>query len=618
MPGMIAASWAEGNSEQARDLFDDACAKYTAFKGLACKSRFLGAGCAIARLPGAKSPCPDIHQAEDGEIVLAAAGWWFDPESPESEQPSLEVLADRYRLEKEKALHRLQGQYLVLARGPDKDELIAWSDPLGMFPVYVAESAGISWCSTSALALAAVLHSQLDTEALRGLFMDGTIRTPRTAFLGIRRLGIGEQARLARGDAQINRVWSPFCSPRDYRRIEEAAEEGLALIRRSCRRIYQIWPRCVCDLTGGLDSRLVVAAAASQQLPVQVTVTGHESDLDVTIARDIAERMRWPMEHFSEPTDWGQQRWELFKRGVALADGELPGSAVDGTIRVKLALSERFDAAVVGGGGELYRDFFWQQEYWRIGKTSDLDLPRLFRYRFFFSGGPRISLFRGDWRPDYLNGQIKVAQQIVDLEPEALNTAKLDALYLWKCSGHFARYGGAMNPLIASTFPLFSRDLFEYSASLPWRYRVGGGRLEREIIAMAHPKLAAMPTAYGGSAKPMRMTRPQNYLPYAVNAFKKGVRKLGQLTIKRSIFPMPCSPKQNPEVNKDLALVLAREGFLRPDNLQAAGAYDPDGLREFLSSARQPGFSDFKQLYALVTVELLCRMCDLTLEGREF
>jgi hypothetical protein len=357
-----------------------------------------------------------------------------------------------------------------------------------------------------------------------------------------------------------------------------------------------------------------VAAITSQGFGVQVTVSGHETDLDVTVARHIADHFEWPLKHFSEPAAWGQQRWELFKQGVALAEGELSGSAIDGTIRVKLALCDLFDAALCGGGGEIYRDFFWQQEFLKIGTTSNVDLLRLFRYRFFFSGSPKMSLFRKDWRADYINDQTRTAQQIVDMGPEAMNTAKLDALYLWKCSGSFASYAGAINPLIASTFPLLSRDLFEYSAALPWRYRIRG-RLVRQMIVLAHPELAAMPTWHGGSAEPMRITRPCNYLPYAAGLFKKLVRKFGQVTIKRPIFRLPCERKQNPLVNKDFVSVLDREGFLDIENLRTAELYDADGLREFLSAARKCDFLDFKQLYVVVTIELLSRMREFAPNG---
>jgi len=609
MPGIIAASWRPDQAQRAQTLFRYACDCYAHLKGLACSSQIIGPTHAVARFPGPRSPCPDTLESGDGRLTLAGAGWWYDPDVSDIQPPSLKAIAKSYESEGEKALHRLQGQYLIIIHDSNKGQLLACSDHLGMFPFYVAESAGIAWCCTSSLVLAAALGAKLDPQAVHALFVDGAMRSPRSAFQGIRRIEMGEQVQLADGRAIISRQWIPFQSPRQHCALDDAVEQCLALLRRSCRHIHQVWPNCVSDLTGGLDSRLTVAVVTSLGLPVHVTVVGHDSNLDVIIARRIAQRFQWPLYWFVEPPDWGRQRWELFQQAVSLAEGELPASAVDSVVRIKRALSGNFDAALSGGGGELYRDFFWQQEFLRIGRTSELDISRVFRYRFLFSAHPQLDLFEGNWYEDYVEGQIQTAQKIVDLAPDALNTAKLDAIYLWKSSGHFARYAGAINHLIPSPLPLLSGNIFELLVSLPWRYRASG-QLPRHIITRANPMLAAMPTWYGGSAEPLGIRHPFNYLCYAIGAFKKLVRKFGQLTLKNPIFRNPCRGGENPAANSDFIGVLNQHGFLSIDNLHSISLYNPDGLRSLLLRAREPNFVDVGQLYAVITLELLCRMCE--------
>src|SRR5581483_2242276 len=155
-------------------------------------------------------------------------------------------------------------------------------------------------------------------------------------FAGIRRVALGERVVLEDGRLRVARAWSPYRPERAYRRIEDAADDGAALLRDVCARLRSTWPRLVADLTSGLDSRLVVAALATGDAPVAVTVNGPPDNVDVAVARDIATRFGWPLRHHALPADWGGRRWPLFVRGVALAEGELPGHAVDGTLDAKM------------------------------------------------------------------------------------------------------------------------------------------------------------------------------------------------------------------------------------------------------------------------------------------
>jgi hypothetical protein len=544
-------------------------------------------------------------------LIIAAAGWWFDPDLPDDTPASLAHLADRYRQEGERVLDRLQGQYLLIVHDLWKGELTTAGDRLGWFPFYVAECNGAAWVSTSALALATTLAARLDVRALRALFMGDAIRSPWSAFDGIHRVAVGERVTLAAGRCHRHKIWIPFQSPRAYRSVGEAADEGIALLRRSGQRLSQTWPHWVSDLTSGLDSRLVVAAMACHGGPVHVTVNGALTDLDVQIARTIAERFGWPLHHFTLPHDWGYRRWEYFKLGIALAEGELPGHAIDSTIWCKLLLRDLFDASIAGAGGELYRDFFWQQEFLKIGRSSSLDVSRVLRYRFFNSSRPEMSLFREDWRADYTADQARIAQQLVDLAPDALNTAKLDAIYIWKQSGHAGRYGGATFPILAAPLPLGTGELIEYTIALPWQFRMHG-RLVREMITRLHPSVATIPTWYGGSAEPLSLKRPRQYISYLSGAAAKLIRKLGQLTIKHPIFADPTARRSTANWDRDFAGVLEREGLLNVDNLCSGSLYDEDGLSRFVSRVRADDFSAFGQLYAIISVELLCRLCGIT------
>jgi hypothetical protein len=611
MPGLLVCSWDEDHTQKASLLFDEARTAYERLKGLECNSDVEGKNYRIARFSGGKSPYPDVLHSKNKRIVTAAAGWWFDADNEHSDLSTVTEELAAAGSQQQRILNRMQGQYLAVAIDAGNGKIFACGDQLGLFPIYSAIEPGIAWIATSSLALACALGSRLNTNALRALFMGDSIRSPNSAFEGIKRIALGEQCTLSNGSLESHPSWTPFLKSASYRSMKDAVDEGIHILGSSCRNVQKIWPDCVADLTGGFDSRLVIAMMADPARPFHVTVNGDPSNIDVVLAHKISDEFNWTLHHYQPPDGWGEERLEHFKKGIALIDGEKPGHQIDNTIWAKNNLIEFYDAATGGSGGELYREFFWQQEYFKIGRTCELNIDRLLRYRFTFSSKPDMKLFRSDWRSEYLNSQRKAVQRIVAMAPDALNTAKLDAIYIWKASGHSGRYQGASFPVIASPLPLLTGNAVEYAISLPWKYRMGG-KLVRRLITQAHPKLASMPSWYGGSAEPLSLRRPVQLSHYYHNLFLKFTRKMGQLAFKSALFRSPTVRVETQSSEREFTRILEREGLLDINNLITKDLYNVDYLKNFLGNASREEFNAFEQLYAITSIEMLCRMCGIS------
>lgn len=609
MAGLLAISWSAGRESEANELFDRACEAHRRLKGLSKNADVRCAGFRVARFAGRNSPFRDVYRNRDSTIIVASAGWW-SLRSSDRAVPSLAHVAELYEREQEAVLNRFLGHYLMAIVDVRGQFLVASPDRLGFYPSYVVERDGIAWLSTSSTVLASVLKPALDTGALRALFMDDAIRSPRTAFDGIRRLSVGEQATIRDGRAAISRAWVPYTASARYHDIREAAEHGVSILRESFRSLGALYTPFACDLTAGLDSRLVVGAAAEREAPLSVTVNGDGDHPDVACASRIADHFGWQCMNMRLPADWGTARWPFFRKAAVLSEGELVGDS-DTCLAAKERLAGPFRASVTGGMGEMCRDFFWQQEFPRIGRTSSLDVARLFRYRFFFHSRPELSLFRRDWRAEYISEQARLAREVVELSAESLNTAKLDAIYIWKNAGHTARYIGTSYPVLPTIAPMGTQPFIEYCLSVPYQYRLGG-RLVRHMIARAHPALARFPTWYGGSAEPFRVAEPRNYVPYYANLLRKGLRKVSQMTINRALCRDPCARRVEPGHDNEFVRVLDGNHYLDIDQLTSATLYDSDGLRNFLRKVLEPGFKSFSQLYAIVFLELLCRETGIT------
>lgn len=531
------------------------------------------------------------------EAIVAGAGWWFQLDR---EQTPLEALAGCA----ERGHGGLDGQFLVVSFDKATGRVTAAGDRLGLFPVYVAEGREMVLIGSSATVLAAALGRGLDRQALPALFVGDAIRPPRSAFEGVRRLGMGEEVRAAAGRMTIERVWSPFVAPRS-RRLDDAVDEASTILARTGAAIQRQWPRWVADLTAGLDSRLVVAAMAAHG-PVSATVSGPADSDDVRIAADIARAFGWPLHRYTLPPDWAERRWALLRRGIALADGELPGAAVERVVEAKQWLAASFDASLSGGAGELLRDFFWQQEMLTIGRTARVDVERLLRYRFFFGASRDAGLLPPGWRAAYEADQAAQIRALLAPAPDALNTAKLDAIYLWKSAGHIGRYQGVTLALMAAPMLLATPALVELALALPWQLR-RHGQFERALLTRLHPQLAALPTWYGGSARPLGLRRPGDLARYAVGAARKGLRKLGEVTLPARLR-RDATVRRDAPADRALVGALARERWLDADTLRTRELYDGDALRRLLQQIRGGDLYHLGSLHAVITAEWLARI----------
>jgi hypothetical protein len=607
MAGLLVASWSEGAAPVVQAQFEIARSAFVRLKGSGCTADTTRAGMRIARFASSFSPYRSI--LERNGVLGAAAGWVYFQDRAVPPESFLDELTDRFLRDRERAFTGLQGHFLTVAADTGEVAVHGAVDRLGLFPAYTIETEHAAWLSTSSLVLAAALGLPMDPASVRALFVDGRIRAPRSGFQGVRRLQLGEEASLQRGRLTIRKTWRPVPIAARWLRIEDAAAEGSRLIEDTCRRATSYWPRWICDLTAGLDSRLVIAHLAHLAAPVHINVVGETGNIDVVIARQIAERFGWECHHISPPSSSGELRWPLFERAVALTDGEIPGHAFDGSLRQKVDYAQIFHAALGGGLGELLRDFFWQQEFWRVGRTPHIDLRRLLDYRFLFAKEPDLQLFDGNWRGEYISEQLQTIENLIENMATALNTTKLDIIYAWKQSGQAGRSVGAAFPVMAILNPLATSALFEFAISVPWRFRLHG-RLVRHMIARASPRLAAMPTWYGGSAEPFAVMRPDVYVPFFIGYGQKLVRKLGQVTMRRSIFRDPTARHVPPAWNTGLVQVLRERGFLDAANLRTAHLYRAETLDRTFTEMREGRSRAFDRLFTIASIELVYRLRD--------
>jgi hypothetical protein len=605
METLIATCWQPDCEERARSVHAAALSSIQDLSPADEAKTVAAGGTLITRFANPARHGDSPHTDSASGLAVAHVGWlglWKGAAGRRLGDPEFSA---EYGRAGQAAFDALYGQYALVVSGPRPGSLTATADHAGFLPLYYAEEPGIVWVASSAVCLARALHRRPRPRAALALFLTARVRSPDSAFEGIRRLGCGEVLSVTDGAPRLESAWSPFRGELKYEDVRECANHGTSILTAVCSSI-ESGATPVNDLTGGLDSRLVASCSPRGDGPMQVTVSGGPDDPDVRLAKEICGSLGWGCHILPAPPAWSPaERWEYFTKAVLLNDGELAGQEGDAPLLGKTELARTFDLSVTGGMGEILRDFFWRQQLTGLGQP-ELDVERVFRYRFSsrFSDPP-AGLFEEDAVGQFIADEIAAATRVANEGGmDTPNTAKLDAMYIWKMSGHVGRYLGSSNAALTNVAPIGTRPVLEFALSVPFRYRLRGN-LIRNMIATGSPELAALSTDTGGSARPYSPVHPELYLRHGLDFLSRGIRKTRQLAIRRGILPRPrVSVTQDTEAFR---LHMRDEGYLDPSELSSAWLYRAEGLERFLAAARRGDIPAPAALYALASVELVCR-----------
>jgi hypothetical protein len=610
MAGLLACAWSMEDASSAPAVFEEVRRTQESLTNTVSLRHAVGRGFALARFsrPGANADTHAANWAQNAEEILTGAGWWIvdgDPaleltDALERRQPATGLAA------------RLDGQHALCHVDLADGRVTGWCDATALRPVYICALGGLAWLSTDPLALAKVFRCGLDPVAVQALFAGDTVRPPHSGFQGICKLDLGERAILEAGRLRIERWWDPLLVPLTRGSLADTVERGLAAMERSGRRLRRIYPAIQADLTGGFDSRLMVAVLNLSDLaPVQHNVVGPEDNADVRIARLISKEMDWPLTVRQLPADWGRQRVEGQAAAALAGCGEIRLDLLDSPLAIRRAELGCWDGWATGAAGEQFRDFFWVQEFTPGAPASRLDLDRLLRLRFIGTANANQPLLPDGWLRAYqatVRGRMETWR---DRAADLPKTRLLDALYLWKVAGFHGRYSGSFQPLTAALVPLGTRELTELAlASSPtWRK---AGRLQQELITAANLPLARLPVAIGGTALPASWRHPGQYTAYYSMLARRVVRKGSQLLLGRQMLRHATEQVAGTGWGSQTVGEWKRRGWKLGGEMLTAPLYNPLALAE-LGTALDMGNPDrLPEALAVWTLEHIAQATSVT------
>lgn len=383
----------------------------------------------------------------------------------------------------------LYGSFAVLLTAGDTAAVM--TDSTGTFHLY--EAGGNAVLSTSFLALAEALPARrIDDRAVYDYVFHGAAMGGATVLHEIRLFGHDVVGRFD-GAVQLDaRKAAPSPAPPPVT-LDSAAEQAISLLRDRFAAVPTHWREIDTALSGGYDSRLLLALSRDAGIPARVHVYGRASDADVVCAKAIAAAEGFALDHVDKsltPLPEPDRFSEIVEDNYLAFDGwPTDGIFDNGTdLATRRKRVERGALMLNGGGGEVFRNFFYLPDR----PLSALELA----WTFYCQFDPRICREPFD-EGRYLDGLAAQITRRVGAATERLTRREVEAAYpMFRCSYWMGKNNSINNRLGSAWTPFIDPAIVAWTLDVPLRFK-NFGRLEGRMIEFLAPELARHPSSYG-------------------------------------------------------------------------------------------------------------------------
>lgn len=560
----------------------------------------LGEGAAVSCLI-VNEPETDIQRLECERGWMALKGVAFDS-SEEGVPLSPARIFEGLLRERREWIGRLEGGFALVAWCAEKRELFALNDPASTLNLYLGAAGRDYLATTAVLAPARALGIDPAPAGVREFLARGAMLAPNSFFSGIERLNVGQSATLAASGWVRETHWEPFADTSAYANRDEAAAAYASALVRAIARIDAAAGGLAIDLTGGYDTRMVVAAALHAGVDFTVT-TGRAPD-EIAMASHIARVMGFDHAVYG-PDLFGRLALppDVVRELIHRTAGERDFADI---VHASLSLGmlrRRRPVRLQGCGGELTRARPWSHELWNAGKAGPPDVGQLLRFRLLSGGAPPDGLYHRNWWPRLVDDLAHRARHVFFPPDQATRAQRLDAAFVWQETGNGATSLSSTHGWMPAVHPLFTRGVMDVALATPWRWKLGA-RVTRAVTHLLSPEMAALPTRYGGTASPLRPPTLHLEARHALNRAMHILARLDRMLASGRLMGPHSRPHAGPRpaLPDDLLAVLNLDGMFSRE------LFNPHGLAALLvdgtgDPARQ------RHVARILNVELLFREC---------
>jgi hypothetical protein len=324
------------------------------------------------------SGSPIVADEVTGSWLLAVGTWFHRHGLASGDEPGL--LAWAIHAGADRLAEELEGFFVIVFGDGRTREVFVITDIIGSRHCFIRHVNQCAVLSTSSLLLAGLGPVDLDRTGCEEFLRTGSIYEGRTVFDGIQKLPPASVLRLSgNAVAEEKNYWRVADLDPEKFDGKQAVKQLTHQLLTAAARIGKLFARPVCDLTGGYDSRAVVAAFLGAGARFETTVAGAADSADVLIAEGLSNltgKLHWHFEN--EPVT----AFDQLQQALRLTDG---GCDLVDYARIQALhnqLSQNFDASINGSFGELARGYWWELLWPRIGKREKLDAQKIALRRY--------------------------------------------------------------------------------------------------------------------------------------------------------------------------------------------------------------------------------------------